>query len=306
MPTFLIAAALASATSATAPRIPDAPVESAAPDAEITLVPWRNRWVMEAEIGGKTRKFLLDTAGGLTLISADTAKAAGCTPWGRMTGFQMMGARLDGPRCDGLTMRAGGLTLTPPVMGLIDLGKGNPNDAALDGMIALNLFENRAVTIDFAAGKLTIESPDSLAKRIAGARPLPIRISREVGGLALAVLAGVPTTKGPLWMELDSGNGGTILVSKPVAELVGMNPAAEGKQAADFAVVGDIRATTGDAFTPDMTIDGNLGMPFLRNWVITLDLARGRAWIGKPPVGPAAAIALPARPDAGGQQPAKH
>ncbi|MDB5705432.1 MAG: hypothetical protein JWN66_2548 [Sphingomonas bacterium] len=301
MLTLLIAAPVAAALSAPAVQL-----ESAAPEAEIALVRWRNRWAMEAEIGGKTRTFLLDTAGGLTLISADTARAAGCTPWGRLTGFQMMGARLDGPRCDGLTMRAGGLTLTPPVMGLIDMGKGNPNDAALDGMIALNLFEHRAVTIDFAAGKLTIESPNSLAKRTAGMRALPIRISREVSGLALAVLAGVPTKNGPLWMELDSGNGGTVLVSKPVAALVGMNPAAEGKQAADFAVVGDIRATTADAFTPDMTIDGNLGMPFLRNWVITLDLAQGRAWIGKPPVGPAAAAPLPANPDAGGQQPAKH
>lgn len=203
-------------------------------------------------------------------------------------------------------MRAGGVTLTPPVLGLIDMGKSNPKDAALDGLIALNLFENRTVTIDFAAGRLVLESPGSRAARVAGMLPLPVRISREVGGLALAVLAGVPTAKGQLWMELDSGNGGTVLVSKPVAGLVGMDGAQDGKQAADFTVVGDVRATTADAFAPDMTIDGNLGMPFLRNWIVTLDLAQGKAWLGRPSVGPAAATPLPATPDAGGQQATRH
>lgn len=32
-------------------------------------------------------------------------------------------------------------------------------------------------------------------------------------------------------------------------------------------------------FTPDFTIDGNIGMPFLKDWVITLDLAEGRLWV---------------------------
>ena len=30
---------------------------------------------------------------------------------------------------------------------------------------------------------------------------------------------------------------------------------------------------------PDLIMDGNLGMPFLRHWVITLDLQAGTGWI---------------------------
>ncbi|HWK35403.1 hypothetical protein [Sphingomonas sp.] len=290
---LLIAVALSLATPAAADT-PPAPAP--APEAEVALERWRSRWVLTAEIAGKPRKYLFDTAAGLTLVHPDTAKAAGCAPWGRMTGYRMMGDRHDAPRCNGLPMTIGGLTLTPAVSGLIDMAKLNPADAELDGVIGLNLFEGRAVTIDFAAGRLTVESPASLAARIATMRPLSVRQSREVGGLALAVLAEVPTAKGPLWMELDSGNGGTVLVSKPMAALVGLDPANEGRQAADFVVTGDVRATTDAAFAPDMIIDGNLGMPFLRNWVVTFDLAHGRAWLGKPPVGPAPAPPLPPPP----------
>jgi len=265
---------------------------TAPPEATIKLQPWRTRWVMEAEFGGQTRKYLFDTGAGLTMVSDKAARQAGCEPWGRLTGFRMMGERGDGPACYGFSLKAGGVSLAPPVLGLIDMGALNPRDVELDGVVGLNLFEGRTVTIDFAGGAITIESPASRAARIAAMRPLPIRLKREVNGLALAASVAVPTAKGPLLMELDSGNGGTVLVSKPVAREVGLDPAVEGKQHADFKVADDIRATTGDAFTPDMIMDGNLGMPFLRNWVVTLDLKEGLAWIGPPPKPPAPAIPL--------------
>ena len=96
---------------------------------------------------------------------------------------------------------------------------------------------------------------------------------------AVATVAAVPTTHGTLWMELDSGNGGTVRVSKPVAALVGLDSARSGPQAADFAVLPDVRVQTASAFTPDLIMDGNLGMPFLGQWMLTIDLRTSRAWI---------------------------
>ena len=63
-----ILAPLLVALVATAPLTP-APAQAqtpaaASPHAVIKLLPWRNRWVMEAEIGGKVRKFLLEFLGG--------------------------------------------------------------------------------------------------------------------------------------------------------------------------------------------------------------------------------------------------
>ena len=40
----------------------------------------------------------------------------------------------------------------------------------------------------------------------------------------------------------------------------------------------------GLVFLPDMTIDGNLGMPFLKDWIVTLDLAEGRMRLQTAPV----------------------
>ena len=272
-----------------APAAEAGPIPSSSPAASATVIqmkPWRTRWAIEAEIGGKKGLFLFDSGAGLTLVSKNTLARSGCQLWGRTTGYTMMGIRGQGPHCEGVPLTIGGIRLEPPMLGPIEMGEANPRDAELDGVIGLNLFEGRTLTIDFAAGTLTLETDASRSARVAAMRPLPIRLKREVDGRALAVVTAVPTTKGALWMELDSGNGGTVLVSKPVAELVGMSPTLEGKQRADFAVIDDVRATTDDAFTPDMIMDGNLGMPFLRNWVVTLDLDHARAWIGRSPKAP--------------------
>jgi hypothetical protein len=264
--------------TADAPVVANAPAPSA-PVAVITLDPWRTRWTVTATVGGQPRKYLFDTGGGLTLVSSAAATAAGCTPWGRLTGFNMFGERGDTPRCDSVAFDIGGRRYMPPVTGVIDMGKLNPRDADLDGIIALNLFADRALTIDLAGGRIIVESDASLAERVRDLTPLPARLNREVGGFALSVFAGVPSSGGLLWMELDSGNGGTVLVSKPVAHLLGLDPNAKDRQTADFPVAGSARVRSADVFTPDMIMDGNLGMPFLREWVVTVDLRTGKAWL---------------------------
>jgi hypothetical protein len=196
----------------------------------------------------------------------------------------MMGDRLDVPRVDDLEFEIGGLDLRAPVTGVLDLMKLFPEGAEpVDGLIALDLFAGRAITLDFPAEKLVVESTASLAERAAAGRELPVLLARELQGRALAVSVGVATARGTVWMELDSGNGGTILVSKPYAELLGLDSAVEGPQDAAFEVAPGLVAR-GTAFAPDMILDGNLGMPFLRDLVVTLDLAAGRLWIAPRPV----------------------
>lgn len=253
------------------------------PEAVYKLEPYRKTVALRAEVKGQPGLFTFDTAGGITLLSPAFAKKIGCEPWGRLSGHRMMGDRLDMPRCDDVPLRLGDRTYRLPVTGVLDIAALIAKDAApLEGSIALDAFAGKTITIDFPAMRLIVESADSLRQRIGAAQSLPVSLSRELQGRALAASMGVPTLRGMLWMELDSGNGGTILVSKVYAGEFGLDPEEKGPQMANFAVSKTLRAQ-GNAFTPDMILDGNLGMPFLKDKVVTLDLAAGRLWIATKP-----------------------
>lgn len=260
--------------------------QSAAPEAVFKLETYRKTVALRARVNGHAGLFMFDTAGGVTLLAPAFARTIGCTPWGRLTGFQMMGQRLDGPRCDNVPVTLeGGHTFVAPVTAVIDPAPLVAKDAEpLDGSIALDLFDGKAITVDLVHRRLIVESPASLARRVAHAGPLPLLRSRELQGHALAASVGVPTTRGTLWFELDTGNGGTLLVSQPYAALFGLDPNGKGPQDGDITVAPDLHAR-GRTFTPDMIIDGNLGMPFLRDKIVTLDLANGRLWIQAQAIG---------------------
>ena len=277
---LLVLAALlpAAPASAQVPADADADADAAPPVAVLKLEPYRKSVAVRVVANGKPGLFTLDTAGGNTVVSPAFAAAAGCKPWGRMVGFQMTGNRLEMPRCDDFAFSIGNHALRAPIAGVLDITSLIARDAApVDGSLALDAFDGQTISIDFAAGELVVESPQSAKRRIAGARELPLRLVREYG-VALAAMVEVPTGKGLVRFELDSGNGGTILVSKPYAALFGLDPEAPGPQRGAFDIAPGIRAE-GLMFTPDLTIDGNLGMPFLKDWVVTLDLAQGRLWI---------------------------
>lgn len=267
---------------------------SSDPVAVLRLEPYRRSVGIRVATGdGRTGLMAFDTAAGHTVVSPEFAAAGGCKPWGNLGGFTMTGTRLDMPRCDGFRFKADGLPLVAPAAGVMQVASLVAKDAApIEGLLALDVFAGRTITLDFAGGHLYVESPGSAARRVAGARELPVRLSREVQGLALAVDLEVPTAQGTVRFELDSGNGGTLLVSKPYATMFGLDPAAEGPQRASIAIAEGIVAE-GLAFTPAMNIDGNLGMPFLKDWIVTLDLAAGRMWLRRNEVAPPPGMGVP-------------
>lgn len=262
-----------------APLSAPATAATAAPLATLRLEPYRRSVGVRVTANGKPGLFAFDTAGGHTVVSPEFAAAAGCKPWGELGGFTMTGVKLAMPRCDGLHFEAGGYPLTAPVAGVMRVAPLVAKDAApIEGLLALDVFAGKTITMDFAGGKLYVESADSAKQRIAHARELPVRLSHEVQGLALAVNLEVPTPKGIARFELDSGNGGTLLVSKAYASLFGLDPEAQAPVRAKFEVAPGISAQ-GLVLVKELNIDGNLGMPFLKDWVVTLDLAAGRMWL---------------------------
>ena len=255
----------------------------AKPDVVLKLEPYRKTVALRGSIDGHDGLFLFDTGGGTSLLSPKYGDIVGCKPWGRLSGHQMMGDRLDGQRCDGKTIVLGGKSFAIPVAELIDVTKFLPEGAQpVEGSLAFDIFDGKTVTFDFPGKQLIVESEASAAERTQHAIELPAKLSREIQGRALAMNMGVPTAKGMVWFEIDTGNGGTVLVAAPYAELFGLKPNLDQPQQADFALSKDFRAT-GMAFAPDrMLLDGNIGMLFLHDKVVTFDLARGRMWIAKP------------------------
>lgn len=273
------------------------PVAAARPAAVLKLEPYRKSVAVRVEANGHKGLFTLDTAGGITLVSPDFARAAHCAAWGQIVGFRMGGDKLSTERCDNLAFSASGHALKVPVASVFDVTPLIAKGAEpIDGSLALDAFAGQTITIDFAGGTLTVETQASAAERVRDATAMPIHLLREIGGRALTAVVDVPTAQGPLRFELDSGNGGTLLVSKPYAKLFGLNPDAEGPQAGAIPLVSGI-AAKGMVFTPDLIIDGNLGMPFLKDWAVTLDLAKGRMWLKRsrftPPPGMGAPPVMP-------------
>lgn len=234
---------------------------------------------LQVRVAGHDTTFLLDTAGGLTVLTPQAARAVGCRPWGRLTGFRMRGDRIDMKRCDKVVLRPEGARLGLPEVGVWDIGRLLPKGAPpIGGSIALDAFAGRAVTLDLAGGRLVLETPRSLVERVRHARSVPVRFKREVDGAALVPLIGVRTPRGRLWMELDCGSDGGVLVNRPVASALGLDPSQKGTQQLSARLGRGIRLRA-KANVMDLILDGNIGAPVLRRWIITLDLAHRRMWL---------------------------
>jgi len=252
---------------------------------------FRRSVALRVEVGGKERLFQFDTGGGNSFISPEIAKELNCEKGARVVGFRMTGDKLEAPRCDDVALNIGGQRFIVPTAGVYQVGEFNAKGVTVDGLLALDVFEGKTITMDFAGLRLIVETPESAAARVAGATELPARLIREMGGYALAIDIQVPSKLGHLGFQLDSGNGGTLLIAKPYAAAFGFDPD-KGPRLGSFPIGQGITAS-GLVMPAGITLDGNLGMPFLKNYLVTLDLAAGRVWLAPNPVPPPAGMGIP-------------
>ena len=252
---------------------------------------FRRSVALRVEVGGKERLFQFDTGGGNSFISPEIAKELNCEKGARVVGFRMTGDKLEAPRCDDVALNIGGQRFIVPTAGVYQVGEFNAKGVTVDGLLALDVFEGKTITMDFAGLKLIVETPESAAARVAGATELPARLIREMGGYALAIDIQVPSKFGHLGFQLDSGNGGTLLIAKPYAAAFGFDPD-KGPRLGSFPIGKGITAS-GFVMPAGITLDGNLGMPFLKNYLVTIDLALGRVWLAPNPTTPPAGMGVP-------------
>ena len=239
---------------------------------------------LHAKVRGHEGNFMFDTGGGISYISPGFAESIGCKPWGQITGFTLTGQRLDMQRCDNVLFEVGGERFGAPQSGVFDIMKFMPKDVPqIDGSIGLDVFAGKALTLSLDQKRLIVESRASLAARAKQGREVPMRFVREAGGAALTVYVAVPTSDGTAWMEIDCGNGGANVIGKHLAKALKLDPDKKEPQPANFMIAGGVPVDGMARVNPTLIMDGNIGTRFLIKWDLTLDLAKGRAWLTPAP-----------------------
>lgn len=230
---------------------------------------------LEATVNGRTGRFIFDTAGGLSLITPEFRAAIGAQAFGRVTAFRHTGEVAAFRRVRVSAVELAGVPLATGELAEYDLMRLLEGAPRVQGLVGLDVFQDAALTIDFAHERLVLESDDSLRKRVRTMHPLRLRLSRQGGGAALDVFVAVDAPRGPLWLELDSGNAGpVILAPHAVAEL---GTAGGADSTATLRLAPGLEFA-GPVVTKDIIYDGLLNAAFFQHHVVTLDLRTGRAW----------------------------
>ncbi|WP_198150538.1 retropepsin-like aspartic protease [Gluconobacter cerinus] len=223
--------------------------------------------------------FMFDSGIGTSGITPDTAKRIGCIPWGKVTGFRAIGERLDLSRCNTTSVTVGAFRVSMPQLVVIDLEKlMGPSAQKFSGILGLDLFVGQIVTLDLAHNRVIREDRHSLAMIERSATEVPIRLVRAAEGAALTADLGISTRQGMLWMEIDTGNYGPSLIDRKAAQLVNLDANKTDRQGWRVTPKPGLEAS-GRAVVHDLILDGDLGRDVLRQWLVTLDLARGKGWI---------------------------
>ena len=236
---------------------------------------------IDVQIGGKTYPFLFDTGGGITTISPAIAKEIGCAPFGQITGWNAGGTRLDFKRCDDVDLKLGNYQ-TRVNTGLFEIMTFfSPDTKEIGGIVALQTFADKILTIDLTGNRLTVETEKSFAERIKDMKPLESRFGSQGAGAVIDIFVAANTPKGKIWMEFDTGNFSTMLFAPHAQEMLGINFDAPNRAKMTKPVKLDV-VGLGTIEMPgrerNMIYDGMLNYETISKWTVTIDLRNGRMW----------------------------
>jgi hypothetical protein len=86
-----------------------------------------------------------------------------------------------------------------------------------------------------------------------------------------------------LWLEVDTGSDGALLLNEPFAPVLGLTAPLTAADARTELRTDDGAPLPTQVQTARLIFDGNLGLATMRPWTLTFDLAQDRLWIRTPP-----------------------
>lgn len=236
---------------------------------------------VEVVVNGKQRTFYFDSGGGISAISPALAAEIGCEPFGAMTAYNAGGMKFSVKRCEDVALNLNGFTVKR------DVAVFNPMDffpnakGQIDGSIALDAFDNQALTMDLAGNRLIVETEKSLKDRTKQMSLLTARTSREAGGATLDIFIATTTPNGKIWMLADTGNTNKMLFTPSAQKQLGINFDGEKGEKIikpikiNLINLGEIEM---DSREREMIYDGMLNYDLLAKLMLTADFKTGRIW----------------------------
>ena len=274
------------APSARRPQSPSSALLPAQP-VEVGLDPYfRDLKTIRLTTSTDTLSMLLDTGGGYTLLTTEAAERLGCTPFGSTSGHRMSGERVEFRWCTAVPLELGGVAIGRNVTAVFDLMKLLPPELPkLDGVLSLDAFDGRVVSIDLAGNRLVVESAASADAHRASMRALAARTATGEDGSSLTIFLAARASPVPIWLLLDSGNlVGTILSPEAASRLriADPSPVGDGTAATDSTGVEVPGAgpVVGHFVVRELIHDGALGAEFMKRGTFTFDLRSKQPWVG--------------------------
>lgn len=261
-----------------------------------------NRMIIPARINGHETEVLLDTGASATTLDRGYARSIGL-PQGTKIQGKGPGGIVEAELVPGMTVEIGGMRLEKMNVGVMDLA---PVSRSLGRRITVILgrefFNSAVVSIDWAASRLEVHSPQSFSPRIDAVR-IDVTRMGPFNTIPVSVAGGEPIPA-----LLDVGNGGALALprtywaSRP--DLASLRSAETrlggvGGLSAARAVVMPRVTLAGRSFTNvpsvlsesgndhDPTQMANVGIGLLKQFKLDLDLGRDRIYLTPRPDAPA-------------------
>jgi hypothetical protein len=246
-------------------------------------------------VAGDTLEFLFDTGAGVSVIDSAVAPLVRCAPSGRIGGHRSNGGWIEFRECPSVDIEIQGLVLSHDTMAELDFmgflrGLVPPEIELrpLGGVLELRTFADQFITLDLANDRLILESRDSYRSRIAEMKPLSVRIGTGEGEGLNVFLEGHAGDHS-LWLKLDSGNLDRTLLDLHVLPVLGYPASPEAgppdpesairiEREVDMEIAGIGPVKIAAAFSR-LTIDGLLGLDFMKKYLFTFALGTGQGWV---------------------------
>lgn len=261
------------------------PAAFAQPDDARDVIPLRPYVALlrtiDLEVGGHTARMIFDTGAGVSVLTPEFAARAGCTPHGRIIAFRMTGERVEMQRCPALHVRAG-RALGSHEFAVLDLSAILPDELpSVDGVLGIDMFEGRVITIHRDLSAIGIEDGNHLRHVTNGVARGRLRLAREAGGVGLSVFVPILSPQGDLWVLFDSANLVGVRLHPLAYRALASAPAPTSTAPAP-AVTIHVDGARPTQVTPEVTgtliYDGALSASFITGYDVTLDLANEQIW----------------------------